>query len=133
MNSPPSPTWWLGFINNKTTARALYGAGDKSDVHTFTVRMQLMVTSIKDSGGKEIPNGTHTRDTNITISGLGGYAEQQLAVVKFGGDVIGNVRTDANSAWPLTYTFTPTNQQQQVVWCQSQSQISNGRRFTVNE
>jgi hypothetical protein len=120
---------------HEITATALYGAGDKSDVHTFTVRMQLMVTSIKDSSGKEIPNGTHTRDPNITISGLGAYAEQQLAIVKFGGDVIGNVRTDANSAWTLTYTFTPANQQQQVVWCQnqSQSQISNGRRFTVNE
>jgi hypothetical protein len=109
-------------------AKALYGRNPESNVRSFSRATPQSVTSIKDSSGREIPEGGSTTDPNITVTGLGNRANQKLTVVNF-STVIADVWTDADSRWTTTGTVSKT---ENAIWCQggSDSQHSYIRHFT---
>lgn len=83
-------------------AKALYGNGDESAVHRFTVvsSVRPAITSVKDSRQTEVPHNTATVDTNLTISGT---ATPRLQVEVFDGGVSqGKPTANSNGVWILS-------------------------------
>lgn len=86
------------------TAKALYGGGEVSPARGFTVSAFVAPTlsSIKNLSGAEIPEGSVTLETSVTVTGT---ANGGLQVEVFDGSTSkGNATANTNGQWSLTIT-----------------------------
>jgi hypothetical protein len=85
-------------------ARGLYGSNPESAVRTFTVAVATAptITSVKDAGGTEVPEGSTTYSTSVTLTGTA-LASEQLQVLDNGG-VTETTAADAAGNWRLQLT-----------------------------
>jgi hypothetical protein len=98
------PLTGLAVAAHDIKAKALYGSGAESAVRSFTVIASVTpsITSIKDTGGVEIPANGSTVATSVTLTG---NASKGLDVEIFDGTTSkGTTTANANGVWTLSLT-----------------------------
>ncbi|MBC3362702.1 hypothetical protein HU806_06280, partial [Pseudomonas sp. SWRI154] len=85
-------------------AKALYGTGQESAAKAFNVTALVTpaITSVKDPQGTEIPNGTTTTATTVTLSGKA--SNNQLVEIFDGATSKGTSRANGIGDWSLQVT-----------------------------
>jgi hypothetical protein len=104
-----SGDWTLQLIglseaNYNITARALYGSNAVSGARTFTVTVvnAPTISNLTDSKGVEVPHGSTTFDTAVTLTGKA-EANQKVQVLD-GTASKGEVTVNASGDWTLQLT-----------------------------
>ena len=89
----------LASTAHSLTAKALYGNALSSAPWTFTVTVQIvpLISSVKDSGGTEIPNGGTTTSTSFTAAGTAMPSEK--VEIFDGATTKGVANVDSNANW----------------------------------
>jgi hypothetical protein len=117
-------------------AKALYGDETESPVRTFNVSANTLfptITSIKDSSGREIPDGGNTSDRILTFAGTA-YPNSEVTLydaptVQGNGELVGTVWADAGGQWVVRLTIP--DRSLHFVWILSNRIPSPVRRFTL--
>lgn len=125
----------LAVAEHVITAKALYGENEESAARRFTVSEPAeldppVISSVKDSNGKEIPDNGSTTDTNVTLSGT---AAPSLGVEVFDGVASkGKPIADANGDWTLSVTALEVAEHEMTAKAlYGEEQVSTPRMFTV--